>query len=319
MKFFEIANKSSKPRPIIYIDMDGVLADFFGDVARHHGVKNWRQARKQRRSINSKIDKIAKKPGFFLHLPKLPNADRLIATVVQLAGRYSILSSPMLITVEQSSKEKTEWLEQHIKQQPRSIIYDHEKFKFARQADGTPNILIDDYDTNIKLWEANGGIGILYNDEKCDRALRQLQMSLHGKFKRTYNMPLSALQQEIEQMQEETKFENRLYTNKEVLGYIKKIHDEYHLDDPVMDVKTWQLRLVPTSKLSSPENYDQDDPYRRVIDLDWDHIGDITRADIMNKPVVADAAGWVLDGNHRVAAARAAGIREIPAFVPYDK
>jgi len=76
---------------------------------------------------------------------------------------------------------------------------------------------------------------------------------------------------------------------------------------------------VPTHDLSSPEKYDQDDRYRRIIDLDWDHISHITRKDIKNKPVVADDQGWVLDGNHRVTAARAAGIKRIPALVPYHK
>ena len=318
MKFFELANDLDS-RPIIYVDMDGVLADFFGPVAQHHGVTNWRQARKQRRQAGSKIDKIAKKPGYFLHLKPMPHAGHLIKGVLKMVGRYSILSSPLLSEVEQSSSEKTEWLSKHLKSNPpRSIIFDHEKFKYARQADGTPNILIDDYETNIHLWEANGGIGILYRDEECDRVLKQLQHALEGRFTRTYKEPLAILQKEIEQTYEgESKFNKRLFTNKEVLKFVKGIHVEYHLDDPILEHKTWELRMVPTEYLSSPEKYDQDDPYRRVIDLDWDHISNITREEVMSKPIVADGEGWVLDGNHRVTAARAAGIQEIPAFIPY--
>ena len=75
--------------------------------------------------------------------------------------------------------------------------------------------------------------------------------------------------------------------------------------------------MYPTSKMSSPEKFDQDDRYRRIIDLDWDHIKDITKQDIMNKPVVIDDHGWILDGNHRVTAARAAGIGRIPTLIPY--
>jgi 5'(3')-deoxyribonucleotidase len=319
MKFFELAN-GLESRPVIYVDMDGVLADFFGPIAQHHGVKTWRDARKQRRQAGSKIDKIARKPGYFLHLKPLSNAGHLISGVLKLAGRYSILSSPLLSNVEQSSREKSEWLEHHLQNNPpRAVVFDHEKFKYARQADGTPNILIDDYDTNIHLWEANGGIGILYRNSECDRALKQLQGALHGRFRRTFKAPLAVLQKELEQTNEDQEFKERLYTNQQVLKYIKRIHDDYHLEDPVLEYKTWILKLVPTKSLSSPEKYDQDDRYRRVIDLDWDHIADITGRDIRQKPVVADAEGWVLDGNHRVAAARAANIKQIPAFVPYQE
>jgi 5'(3')-deoxyribonucleotidase len=317
MKFFELAN-SMESRPVVYVDMDGVLADFFGPVAKHHGVPNWRSARKQRKKMGSKIDKIAKKPGYFLNLKPLPHAGKLIKGVLKLAGNYDILSSPMLSVEEQSCKEKAEWLQKHLRSNPpRATLFDHEKFKYARQADGTPNILIDDYDTNIHLWEANGGIGILYKDNECDRALKQLHGALHGNFTRTYKQPLAVLQKEIEQTNEDAPFKERLYTNQQVLKYIKRIHDDYHLDKPVLEHKTWILKMVPTATLSSPEKYDQDDPYRRVIDLNWDHIADITRHDIEKRPIVADSQGWVLDGNHRVTAARAANIKAVPAFVPY--
>lgn len=323
MKFLEYTN-GYDAIPEVYVDMDGVLADMFGEVAAHHGVKNWRDARKVRRKQQSKVDKVAKKPGFFKNLPALPNAGKLIRGVLQVAEDYNILSSPLLSNVEQSSREKNEWLQKHLrKHQPRSIIFDHEKFKFAKQADGTPNILIDDYDTNIKLWEANGGIGILYEDQFCERALKQLRMALRGEFKRTYKLPLAVLQKEIEQRTEGTDtggldLSKRYFTNKEVLKYVKGIHvDGYSLDEPIDDYKIWQLKLVPTSKMSTPEKFDQDDRYRRIIDLDWDHIKDIKRSDIKNKPVVIDDRGWILDGNHRVTAARAAGIGRIPALVPY--
>ena len=60
------------------------------------------------------------------------------------------------------------------------------------------------------------------------------------------------------------------------------------------------------------------DPYRRVIDLDWDHIGKIDVHELHQRPVVCDESGWVLDGNHRVTAARAAGVNTIPVIRPYQ-
>jgi len=313
----------TKKRPIVYVDMDGVLADFFGEVAQAHDVGYWREI--HRKDLG--IDQIAQEPGFFEMLPRLPNAGRLMRGVLRLNNdRYSILSSPLMSNVEDSSREKSEWLEKHLPNHPpQAIIFDHEKYKFARQADGTPNILIDDWDTNIRLWEANGGIGILYRDTECDRALKQLQAALHGRFKRTYHMPLAILQREIEQGMAESSAQaidlnKKFYTNREILRYVKGIHgDGFHIDDTILDHKVWVLRMVPTAELSNAENYDQDDRYRRVIDLDWDHIAKISRQDLMNKPCVADEQGWVLDGNHRVTAARAADMQSVPCFVPYNR
>jgi 5'(3')-deoxyribonucleotidase len=300
----------SKTNPIVYVDMDNTLADFFGVVAREHDVDYWREIHRQ----DLGIDQIAKKPGFFESLPPMPNAGRLTAGVLKLAHKYSILSSPLLSNVEDSSEEKSKWLRKYLKNHPpQAIIFDHEKFKFARQANGTPNILIDDYETNIRLWEANGGIGIHYRDDKYKDALHKLAMALHGKVKPEI-AEMAVLEDDIDP---ENKNIGKLYTSRQVLKYVQGIHNEYHMPKPILAHKTWVLQSIPVSSLKTPEHAHQDDPYRRVIDLDWDHIKDITRYDIARRPIVADPDGWVLDGNHRVTAARAAGIESIPALVPY--
>jgi 5'(3')-deoxyribonucleotidase len=303
--------EKSKPSPIVYVDMDGVLADFFGEVAREHDVAYWREIHRQ----DLGIDQIAQEPGFFKMLPILPNAPRLMKGIVRLThGKYSILSSPLMSNVEESSREKMAWLQRHLhKHQPQAVIFDHEKYKFARQADGTPNILIDDWDTNIRLWEANGGIGILYKDTKCDKALDKLNLALHGKIQ---PKPREVKEDEAEV---DVTRKDGMYTAKQVLKYVTGIHHEYHMPKPILKHRIWLLKNVLVSELKTPEYVHQDDPYRRVIDIDWDHVEDITPHDIKRRPVVADENGWVLDGNHRVTAARARGLETIPALVPYTK
>lgn len=303
MKFFELANKEQTSRPIVYLDMDGVLADFFGVVAKHHGVSNWREARKKQ-----KIDKIAKKPGFFKNLKPLAGAGSLVNGVLRLAGKYSILSSPLMSNVEQSSKEKSEWLTHYLKQHsPQAILFDHQKEKYALQDDGTPNILIDDWETNVNLWRQRGGIGILYKADEQDRVLKELNRALRGTSKaQQHEHDVPVLEGDSED----------LYTSRDVLKYINKIHNDYHLDEPILKHKAWQLKNVPVTSLKDPEFYDQDDPYRRVIDLDWDHIDNISGHDIKTRPIVVDDSGWILDGNHRFTAARARGMTHIPAYIP---
>jgi len=312
MRSFQFEAEGRSSTPIVYVDMDGVLADFFGEVAREHDVEYWREI--HRKDLG--IDQIAQQPEFFAGLPVLPNAGRLIKGVLDLANKYSILSSPLMSNVEESSKEKMQWLQRHLKNhQPQAVIFDHEKYKYAQQPDETPNILIDDWDTNIKLWEANGGIGILYKPENCKEVLHKLSQALRGKIKaRQFDM--AVFEDDILDVERP---EGKLYTSRQVLKYVQGIHHEYHMPKPIMAHKAWVLKNIPVASLKTPEYIHQDDPYRRVIDIDWDHVRDISMSDIKNRPVVADNNGWVLDGNHRVTAARARGLETIPAIVPYDK
>jgi 5'(3')-deoxyribonucleotidase len=304
MRLFELKNDLPS-RPTVYVDMDGVLADFFGNIAKAHNVNHWKEIENKDVAIVQK----AKESNFFASLPLLPNANRLIQGVKSLAGSYSILSSPLQANVEASSKEKGAWLQQHFRgaMQPAGIVFDHEKFKYAKQADGTPNILIDDYPVNIRLWNAHGGIGLTYKDRDCATVLQQLRDVLENPMQyviKTEKAP--GINESLD----------HLFTAMDVLKYVKGIHKRYHLDDPITQVKAWRLERMPTSFCSSPEFYHQDDPYRRNIRLDMEHIDGIQLKDIMTKPIVCNAEGWVLDGNHRVTRARELGLNAIPVLVP---
>ena len=304
MRLFELKNRL-KSRPIVYLDMDGVLADLFGEIARDHGKDSFDQVRRKQISIHQSVHK----PNFIADLPKMPHADRLLDAVSQLAGEYSILSSPVQSAVEDSSEQKSRWLETKLDgQQPRSVIFDHEKFHYAQQPDETPNILIDDWDYNIRLWQQHGGIGILHSDDTVDQTIAKLKQALEN--------PASMVQPAEERVPQVMEAEDRLFTPMDVLSYVKGLHHKYRLDDPIRQVKVWTLIQAPTSHCNTPEYYNQDDPYHREIDLDWDHIKNITIKDIMTKPAVVDADGWVLDGNHRVTAARLHGLESIPLIVP---
>ena len=302
MRLFELKNELPS-RPIVYVDMDGVLADFFGEVARAHDAKHWKDVEQKG------IDQVMKKPGFFRDLPPLPNAMQLIDGVLRRAGQYGILSSPAQSNVEGSSAEKGEWLKHHLRgsRQPSEVLFDHEKFRYATQSDGTPNILIDDYPVNLRLWKAHGGIALEYRDSQCAKVLQQLTDVLENPAQ--YVHPIEKNESMMEGME-------RLFTALDVLKYVKGIHKRYRLDDPIQTVKAWRLDHLPTSFCSTPEYYHQDDPYRRTIRLDLEHIDGITLRDIMTKPIVCDSDGWVLDGNHRVTRARELGLEHIPVLVP---
>ena len=206
MKLFELR----KGQPLIYLDMDGVLADFFGALSQEHKVDHWTDIP----DGESAVIKSAAQKGFFENLPKLPNADNLVNNVVDMVGTYNILSSPLQNNSEQSAKEKSTWIDNNITPKPAQRIFDHNKYKYATQPDGTPNILIDDYPYNIKLWQARGGIGIQYKDRWSEDVIKELKTTLK-------NVKQAEISEELEINVPEN---DALYTNKDVLKYVQKAH-----------------------------------------------------------------------------------------------
>ena len=151
-------------KPIVYLDMDGVLADFFGGVEFLYGVEHWKQLTNDKTKDLKKevIDRITG-TDFFAVLPKFPTADALIDMVKKFTGgKFSINTSPLRGDHENSAKYKKVWIANNI-EQPDEIVVTGRKETYAKnKGTGTPNILIDDRPINIQKWQAAGGYGILY-------------------------------------------------------------------------------------------------------------------------------------------------------------
>lgn len=162
----------TKGHPIVYVDMDGVLADLFGHAKNLHDVETYRQI------TRDQMDKFfyeADAEHLFANLPMFPNANQLLQMVVKMFGGYQILSSPLRFDKEGSVRGKSAWIAAHITVPADKEIFEHEKYIYAKQADGTPNILIDDFRLNINLWNEHGGIGIKWqNDENSLDELKQM-------------------------------------------------------------------------------------------------------------------------------------------------
>jgi hypothetical protein len=165
----EIEEKSYG-RPEVFLDMDGVLADFFHEYAKLAGVPENERGRHDYHLIppNLREPVISQMVGtdFFYRLPKFPSADRLVDMVVRLFGSYSICSSPLRGDHKNSEAMKKAWIAENLNPQPVNIVITPRKGKYAKQPDGTPNILIDDRGSNITEWEAAGGIGIKYQADE---------------------------------------------------------------------------------------------------------------------------------------------------------
>ena len=173
---------------IIYLDMDGVLADFFGGIAKHYGVDHWKMV---------KEDKIygLKGTDFFYKLDTFDTTYKLVEHVKHVAWQneisWGINSSPLRGDMMNSSYWKRRWLEaESIMPEVENLVFTGRKEQYAiNKFDGSPNILIDDKPTNITKWIEKGGIGIRYqaNEDDLEYLFPKLQEAVEyatsGNFK----------------------------------------------------------------------------------------------------------------------------------------
>ena len=155
----------------IYVDMDGVLVDFFDAWTKLLGVKSWKEIK----DVDAALQKIRDTKDFWIDLKPTPNASNLLSIIKELKGEYNILSAPMSDD-ERVEPSKREWVKKNLTSfAPKEVIITAQKSKFATQPDGTPNILIDDFGQNVAKWEAAGGVGFKHKDHKFERTANNLK------------------------------------------------------------------------------------------------------------------------------------------------
>ena len=152
-------------KPEVYLDLDGVVADFFTEYAKLAGIESGNYRDIPPAKTDPTLNKMVG-TDFFNRLPKCPNADQLVHMIIKLYGHYHVCSSPLRGDFENSEKWKKVWIARELKPGPVDVIITPNKAKYAKQKDGTPNILIDERGSNITAWEAAGGIGIKYQADE---------------------------------------------------------------------------------------------------------------------------------------------------------
>lgn len=146
----------------IYLDMDGVIADFFKAFATRNGVDHWKSIKQKEFALNDLVG-----TDFFNRIPAFPES-KMIVDKVKSYGDWGICSSPLRGDHNNSAYWKRVWLVGHdFMPEVENCIFTSNKHKYAvNRLTGKPNILIDDKIDNIKRWEAAGGIGIRF---QCDQ------------------------------------------------------------------------------------------------------------------------------------------------------
>ena len=182
----KLYNEDMQGKPTVYLDMDGVLADFFGGVEKMFGVEHWKELTNDKTKDLKKevIDRITG-TNFFATLPKFDTADALIDMVKKFTGgKFSINTSPLRGDHSNSAKYKKLWISNNI-EQPDDIVVTGRKESYAKdKGTGTPNILIDDRPVNIQRWQSAGGYGILYQANRDQLSKVQKGLEQYGKVQR---------------------------------------------------------------------------------------------------------------------------------------
>jgi hypothetical protein len=136
------------PRGVqLYLDCDGVLADFDRGAERVLGLRP--REFERRFGLGKFWAKIARTPGFFEHLPEMPDARQLFDAVAHL--------DPIILTGcprgGWAEGQKEAWAAKHFPGTPIITCMAVNKKSHCTPGD----ILVDDTLKHCHLWEAVGG------------------------------------------------------------------------------------------------------------------------------------------------------------------
>lgn len=162
MKINEILLEYNRPEITskIYVDLDGVLADF---------------ATPFNQKYNGDIKELVAKSDdeiyeMYRNLDMLADGEKLLGYLVYRKLPFTILTAPLRprkgdnFGTIASERAKHDWVKEHLgPQYEKTMIVNHDKSPWAKK-DGIPNILIDDMTRNTIPWNQKGGYAILHTN-----------------------------------------------------------------------------------------------------------------------------------------------------------
>ena len=158
----------------IFVDMDGVLADFNTGVKTLTGTP-FPNTDQGHNDYDERKEELTNK-RLFRSLPPLPDMYDLIAYIRHTGLPWEILTAAGVVNRELVVWDKNEWIREYVS--PSVVVTctmtGSQKGMFALEG----SVLIDDRKKNIQAWEDNGGIGILHTSaEDTINQLKKLRNS----------------------------------------------------------------------------------------------------------------------------------------------
>jgi 5'(3')-deoxyribonucleotidase len=160
----------------IYLDMDGVVADFDAYASEILGERSTPYTRYP----EEKWNKLLQNQRFYRDLPLCKDARLLVTSVLQLAHQHNMevlfLSAlPKNNDFPWAAYDKVLWAQKYFPMIPVWLgPYSNDKQLRSKPGD----VLIDDREININQWNSKGGFGILYRDD-TDATIKELKDFLH--------------------------------------------------------------------------------------------------------------------------------------------
>lgn len=147
----------------VFVDLDGVLADF----DRHY--EDVFGERPDKAADNVDWQKVREIPTFYADLPLMPDAMVLWDFVSQLKAPPIILTGVPRLISEEAAANKRAWVDLNLGENVRMIgCRSRDKSLYAKPGD----ILIDDWEKYRHIWLAAGGRWITHTS--ADRSIDQL-------------------------------------------------------------------------------------------------------------------------------------------------
>jgi 5'(3')-deoxyribonucleotidase len=162
-------------QPTIYIDMDGVVADF-DSMARQLLKRNTEDASSNERWPEEEWRRLRDHEHLYRDLPKTAYADRIMdvarAFRDNLGWRLCMLTAiPRNNDMPHCFHDKILWMAERY---PEVTVffgpYSHDKQHHCRPGD----ILVDDRTSNIEEWQARGGVAVKVSTRDAEPALALL-------------------------------------------------------------------------------------------------------------------------------------------------
>lgn len=169
MRFYEFLSEDTGKMPHLYLDMDGVQADFFGAWSKRSGVDHWKAIKDKEKEINDLAHSDAKQVyDFFRDLEPLKSGALVVSWLKQNNIPFTVLSAPLRGPYSQASiKAKKDWLDAHNPGTSGNAIFTAAKQKYAQKG-GEPQVLVDDFGKYLNAWSDAGGIAVKHEDEYED-------------------------------------------------------------------------------------------------------------------------------------------------------